>query len=164
MRFETSSSGRRGKPGWLVAVTALLWTAALQPQAAAEDDLLQKAVNYVFTGSVEPENPPEITDRKSCVVVVADAKWKRFIRYDLSRLKLDEPRINSTYSGRQANYQLDVEGDKVVVEYLGADKKTVTNGYKSAQIPLPGDIERTRKAIQWLGARCKPGDAANLPF
>ena len=147
-----------------VAGAALFWAAAWQPGAMAQDDLLQKAVNYVFTGTVDPKDEPEITDRKSCVVVVADPKWKRFIRYRLSELRLDDPRINSTYSGRQANYQLDVESDKVVVEYLNVDKKTVTNGYRSVQIPLPGDIDRTRKAMQLIAARCKPDDATKLPF
>jgi hypothetical protein len=137
---------------------------ALPAPAAADDDVLQQAVNYVFTGAVDPTDPPEITDPKSCVVVVADPRSKRYIRYYLNRLGLDDPRIDSTYAGRQAKYQLDVESDNVVVEYLTLDKKTVTIGYKSAQIPLPGDIDRTRKALQFVAGRCKPGDEPKLPF
>jgi hypothetical protein len=147
-----------------LAAAALLWVAASPVPAMAEDDVLQKAVNYVFTGTVDPTDPPEITNLKSCVVVVADPRSKRFIRYYLSRLGLDDPRIDSTYVGRQPRYQLDVESDKVVVEYLSVDKKTVTIGYKSAQIPLPGDLDRTRKALQFVAGRCQPEDAPKLPF
>ena len=148
----------------VVAAAALLWTAWLQASAGAEDDVFQQAVNYVFTGAIDPQDAPEITDRKSCVVVLPDPKWKRFVRYYLARLGLDEPRITSTYSGRQAHYQLDIESDQVVVEYLNLDKKTVVNGYKSAQIPLPGNIDQTRKAFQLIAARCKRDDAPKLPF
>jgi hypothetical protein len=129
-----------------------------------QGDVLQQAVDYVFTGAVDPSTGVEITDRKSCVVVVADPKWKRLVRYYLPRLGLDDPRINRVYSGRQPRYQLDAESDRTVVEYLSPDKKTVLNGYKSAQIPLPGDIDRTRKAIQLIAARCKGEDATKLPF
>jgi hypothetical protein len=37
---------------------------------------LQKAVNYLFTGRNDPQDAPEILDRKSCVVVVPDPKSK----------------------------------------------------------------------------------------
>jgi hypothetical protein len=149
----------------LMATAAwLLCMASLQHPARAEPDVLQQAINYVFTGTIDPKDPPEITDRKSCVVVVADPKWKRFIRYHLGRLGLDDPRIDSTYSGRQALYQLDAQSDQVVVEYLGLDKTTVVNGYKSAQIALPGNIDQTKKAIQLLAARCTRDDAPKLPF
>jgi hypothetical protein len=118
----------------------------------------------MFTGTTEPSDGVEITDRKSCVVVVADKKWKRSVRYYLPRLGLDDPRISRIYAGRQPHYQLDADSDQVVVEYLSADKKAVLNGYKSAQIPLPGDIDRTRKAMQLIAARCKCQDATKLPF
>jgi hypothetical protein len=148
----------------VIAAASLLWMAFPQICTAAEDDVLQQAVNYVFTGAIDPKDAPEITDRKSCVVVVPDPKWKRFVRYYLPRLGLDDPRIESTYSGRQARYQLDAQNDLVVVEYLSPDKKTVVNGYKSAQIPLPGDIDQTKKAMQLIATRCKRDDAPKLPF
>jgi hypothetical protein len=113
---------------------------------------------------VAPENGPEIVDRKSCIVVVRDPKWNRFIRYYLARFRLDDPNIDSTYSGRHVSYQLDFEGDKIVVEYLDLDKKTVTNGYRSAQIPLPGDIDQTKKALRVIAERCKQDDAQKPPF
>jgi hypothetical protein len=138
--------------------------ALLQISAAAEDDVLQQAINYVFTGTIDPKDGLEITDRKSCVVVVPDPKWKRSVRYYLPRLGLDDPRIDSTYSGRQARYHLDAQSDQVVVEYLSPDKKTVVNAYKSAQIPLPGDVDQTKKALQLVAARCKRDDAPKLPF
>jgi hypothetical protein len=147
-----------------VAAAVLLFVAAPPMAATAEDDLLQKAVNYVLTGTVDPPNQPEISDRKSCAVVMPDPRTKRLVRYYLGRMALDDPRIDSTYAGRQATYQLDVESDKVVVEYLAVDTKAVVNGYRSAQIPLPGDIDRTRKALALIAARCKPEDATKLPF
>jgi hypothetical protein len=148
----------------VAAATCLFWAASLQISAGAEDDVLQQAINYVFTGTIEPQEPPEIIDRKSCVVVVPDPKWKRFIRYHLSLLGLDDPRIDSTYSGRQPRYQLNAESNQVVVEYLSVDKKTVVNGYKSAQIPLPGDLDQTKRALSLIGSRCKRDDAPKLPF
>jgi hypothetical protein len=148
----------------VVAAAVVLWTALPQNQAAAEDDLLQKAINYVFTGTVDPKDAPEIVDRKSCAVVVPDPREKRFIRYYLTRLRLDDPNIDSTYAGRQVHYQLDVESGTIVLEYLGLDKTTVLNGYKSAQIPLPGDIDQTKKAIALIAARCKQDGPPKLPF
>jgi hypothetical protein len=145
----------------LMAATAVAFWA--QQPAIAEDDLLQKAVNYALTGTVEPTDPPEIVDRKSCIVVMRDPKWNRYIRYYLTRLRLDEPNITSTYSGRHVSYQLDAAGDQIVVEYLNPDKTTVTIGYRSAQIPLPGEIDQTKKALGLIAERCKSG-ATKLPF
>src|SRR2546421_8148931 len=86
---------------WSLAIAALSFfaTAALQLRAMAEDDVFQHAVNYVFTGRVDPQDSPEIADRKSCIVVVSDPKNKRYIRYYLSRFKMDVSRISKTYSG-----------------------------------------------------------------
>lgn len=148
----------------VAAAASLLWTACLPISAGAEADILQQAINYMFTGTIDPKDGPEITDRKSCVVVVPDPKWKRSVRYYLPRLGLEDARIDSTYSGRQARYQLDAQSDQVVVEYLSPDRKTVVNAYRSAQIPLPGDIDQTKKALQLIAARCKRDDAPRLPF
>jgi hypothetical protein len=148
----------------VVAAATFLWAASLQVAAGAEDAVLQQALNYVFTGTIDPKNAPEIEDRKSCVVVLPDPKWKRFVRYYLSRLGLDDPRFDSTYSGRQPRYLLEAQSDQTVVEYLGLDKKTVVNGYKTAQIPLPGDLDQTKRALQLIAARCKRDDAPKLPF
>ena len=165
---DLNSVPRQGRsfPGRSVAAaaTCFLWMASLPISAGAEDDILQQAINYMFTGTIDPKDGPEITDRKSCVVVVPDPKWKRSVRYYLPRLGLEDARIDSTYSGRQARYQLDAQSDQTVVEYLSPDKKTVVNAYKSAQIPLPGDIDQTKKALQLIAARCKRDDAPKLPF
>jgi hypothetical protein len=142
----------------VLAASCCLWTASQFAPLRAEPDALQQAVNYALTGEINPKSPPEITDRKSCVVVLPDPKWRRLIRYHLSRLELDNPRISKTYAGRQARYNLDVDADQIVVEYLQPDKKTVVNGYKSAQIPLPGDIDQTRRALALIASRCKDDD------
>jgi hypothetical protein len=65
----------------VVAAASFVWMASLPITAGAEDDVLQQAINYVFTGTIDPKDGPEITDRKSCVVVVPDPKWKRSVRY-----------------------------------------------------------------------------------
>src|SRR5215470_3384284 len=125
------------------ALTGSLWMAAM-PTAAT--DVFQQAINYVFTGSIDPQDGPEIVDRSSCIVVMPDPKFNRYIRYYLSRFLMDNARISKIYSGPQPRYQLEVAGDDVVVEYLSPDKTTVVQGYKSAQISLPGNIDRTQKA------------------
>jgi hypothetical protein len=151
---------------WSLAIAAVSFvgTAALQLRAMAEDDVFQHAVNYMFTGRVDPQDSPEIVDRKSCVVVVSDPKNKRYIRYYLSRFKMDVSRISKTYSGRQTFYTLEVEGDDVIIEYLNLDKTTVVSRYKSAQISLPGNIAQTEKALHLIfNEHCK-ADNPKPPF
>ena len=145
------------------AATAFILTAPLQIRAATED-LLQEAVNYVFTGTIAPENGPKIVDRKSCIVVLPDERNKRYIRYYLSRFKMDGSRISKTYSGRQTNYTLEVDGDDVIIEYLRLDQTTVTNGYKSAQISLPGNIDQTERALHLIFTEHCKADKPKTPF
>jgi hypothetical protein len=102
----------------------------------------------VFTGTTEPKEAPEITDRAACVVTVPDPRFNRFARYYLRRFKMDASSVVQKYSGSHPYYELDVGGDDVILEYLGPDKANVMQGYKSAQISLPGTIDDTRKALQ----------------
>lgn len=148
-----------------LAVVSVLWTVLpLQYRAAAEVDLLQEAVNYVFTGRIDPPDAPEIVDRKSCVVVMGDPKYKRYIRYHLSRFRMESAVYSKTYAGSRVLYNLEVESDNVLVEYLSTDKTTVAQAYKSAQIPLPGNIEQTQKALNIIFRDyCKP-DQQKSPF
>ena len=154
------------KFGWSLAVAAaaFFWMIPPPARAAAENDVFQQAVNYVFTGKIDPSDGPEIVDRKSCVVVVPDPKFKRYARYYLSRFKMDISRISKKYSGPQILYELDVEGDDVLLEYLNADKTTVAYGFKSAHISLPGNIDQIEKALRLIFAdRCK-ADKPKSPF
>jgi hypothetical protein len=146
-----------------IAVVSFFGTAPLQLRAMT-DDVFQHAVNYVFTGSVDPPNSPQIVDRKSCVVVLPDPKNKRYIRYYLGRFKMDVSRISKTYSGRQTFYVLEVEGDDVVVEYLNLDKMGVVNRFKSAQISLPGNIAQTEKALHLIFSEHCRADDPRPPF
>ena len=143
----------------------LLLAVALRAGAAAGDDVLQKAVNYMFTGKVDPADAPAIADRKACIVVVPDPDYKRYARYYLARFRVDDASIVKKYSGSRVLYELDVAStDAVLVEYLNLDRRTVIQGYKSAQIPLPGDIEQTRRAFKLIfGDYCKP-EQENNPF
>src|SRR4249920_2418039 len=72
---------------------------SLQTPASSEADVFQQAVNYVFTGSVDPQDGPEIVDRKSCVIVLRDPKFNRYIRYHLSRFNMDGAIFGKKYSG-----------------------------------------------------------------
>ena len=139
-------------------VVVFLWIVPLQIWALAEDDPLQKAVNYLFTGRNDPQDAPEILDRKSCVVVVPDPKSKRPTRYYLGRFRMDTAFINKTYAGSDTAYSLDVKGAEVIVEYLDLDKSTVLHGHKSAQISLPGDIDQTNAALALIASLCTNGN------
>ena len=138
-------------------VVVFFWIVPLQIRALAEDDPLQKAVNYLFTGRNDPQDAPEILDRKSCVVVVPDPKSKRSIRYYLGRFKIDTAFINKTYAGSETIYSLEVKSAEVIVEYLDLGKTTVLHGHKSAQISLPGDIDQTNKALASIASLCRNG-------
>ena len=147
----------------LAVAGSLLAALALPDRAAAADDAFQRAVNYVFTGKVDPQDGPKIVDRESCVVVVSEPKFRRYARYYLSRFKMDVSRITKKYAGRQVMYELEVEGDDIIFEYLKADNKTVDYGFASAHIPLPGNIDLTEKALQLITEQCK-ADKSKSPF
>jgi hypothetical protein len=85
-----NKSGHKFRLSLAIAVASFLWTIALQTRAVPEDDVFQQAVNYVFTGRIDPRAGPEIVDRKSCVVVVSDPKFGGYARYYLTRFKMDE--------------------------------------------------------------------------
>ncbi|HEY2186597.1 MAG TPA: hypothetical protein VGH39_16530 [Xanthobacteraceae bacterium] len=132
--------------------------------ASPEEDRFQQAVNYVFTGRTDPANGPEIVDRKECVVVVPEPKFNRYARYRLSRFKMDTHRISKKYAGSQALYELEVEGDDVIFEYLKPDKATIDYGFRSAHISLPGDPDQTEKALALIFSQyCKP-ERSRGPF
>ena len=155
---ERAAKNDRGRRCLAGGVVVFLWIVPLQIWALAEDDPLQKAVNYLFTGRNDPQDAPEILDRKSCVVVVPDPKSKRPTRYYLGRFRMDTAFINKTYAGSDTAYSLDVKGAEVIVEYLDLDKSTVLHGHKSAQIPLPGDTDQTNAALALIASLCTNGN------
>jgi hypothetical protein len=159
-----NQSGQR--IGRLPAVAALTIFCALahQPPALAQADLFQQAVNYVFTGKLNPEDGPKIVDRESCIVVMRDPNFERYIRYHLGRFNMDDALFDKKYSGRSAYYELSVKGDDVVIEYLSLDEKTVVQGYRSAHISLPGDIDQTRKALRIIFDDYCKSEAPKTPF
>jgi len=159
----SNKSGRTFRRRSAVAAASLAGLVFLQTPALSEADVFQQAVNYVFTGNIEPTDAPDIVDLKSCVVVLRDPKFNRYIRYYLSRFNMDDAIFGKKYSGSRPYYQLDVKGDDVVIEYLNLDKKTVAQGYRSAQIPLPGDFEQTQKALRIVTDRCK-AEKPKTPF
>ena len=139
-------SGRRiGLSLAVAAIASMLWLVPLQTSALSEDDVFQQAINYIFTGRIDPKDGPEIVDPKACIVVVPEPDLNRYARYYLNRFKMDISRISKKYAGRQVLYELEVEGDDVVLEFLKADKATVNFGFKSAHISLPGNIDANGK-------------------
>ena len=91
-------------------LVVLLTTACAAPmRAGVRDDLLQKAFNYVFTGTIDPHDTPEIVDLTACAVVVPDPRYPRFIRYYFGRIRPDNSRISKDYAGRQTLYKLEIE-------------------------------------------------------
>jgi hypothetical protein len=157
MGAATSRKTGNRLSGSLAIAAALAALALPCARALAAQDLLQEAINYVFTGKIDPIDAPEIVDRKSCVVVVPEPKFKRYARYYLSRFKMDTSRIGKKYAGSQPLYELEVEGDDVIFEYLKPDKTTVDYGFRSAHISLPGDIGQTEKALALIFSQyCKP--------
>jgi hypothetical protein len=131
---------------------------------AVADDVFQLAVNYVFTGRIDPPNSPEIVDRNACMVIVFESKFQAYLRYYLSRFKMDSSRISKTYSGQQISYILEVEGDDIIVEHLNPDKTTVARSFKSTQILLPGDIDQSEKALRLIFADYCKLEKPKLPF
>ena len=162
-----NESGRKFRRRSAVAAASLFGIVSLvslQTPALSEADVFQQAVNYVFTGSIDPQDGPEIVDRKSCVIVLRDPKFNRYIRYYLSRFNMDGAIFGKKYSGARPYYELDVKGDDVVIEYLNPDKKTVVQGYRSAQIPLPGDIDQTQKALRIIFTDHCKAEKPKAPF
>ena len=147
-----------------VAVASIFWLVPLQTRALAGDDVFQQAVNYVFTGRIDPKDGPEIVDRKSCIVVVPEPDLDRYARYYLGRFKMDVSRMSKKYAGRQVLYELEVEGDDVILEYLKNDKTTVDFGFKSAHISLPGNIDQTERALHLIFAEHCKADKPKSPF
>jgi hypothetical protein len=158
------SNSRNMRACLALAIASFVLTMLPQAQAAAEDDVLQQAVNYVFTGSIDPQNGPEIVDRKSCVVVVPEPKFKRYARYYLGRFKMDVSRVSKKYSGHDVSYELEVEGDSVVLEFLKSDRTTADYGFKTAHIALPGNIDRTEKALALIFAEYCKVEKPKTPF
>jgi len=161
---RTNDSRRKISLCLAVATASLLWTAAMQNRAVAKDDVFQRAVNYVFTGRIDPQDGPEIVDRKACVVVVPDPKFNRYIRYYLRRFKMDDSRISKTYAGSQVLYELEVGGDGIIVEYLNIDRTTVNFGLKSVHISLPGNIDQTERALHLIFSEYCKAEKPKTPF
>lgn len=166
LRALNVASIGRGRTRTLSAVVliAVIWTVSLQQVAATETDLFQDAVNYVLTGTTDPPDVPEIVDRKSCIVLMRDPKYKQYIRYYLKRFKMDTANFSKIYAGSRALFNLEVTGDDVIVEYLDMDKTTVSQAYKSAQIPLPGNIDQTQKALKIIFTDYCRADQLKAPF
>jgi hypothetical protein len=152
------SNERHSARRFVLAVTAmfLLLALLLTTTSLAADDRFQEMVNYIFTGSTAPQDPPEIANRDSCVVLVHEPQFNRYARYYLTQFKMDTARIAKKYAGSKVLYELEVDGDDILVEYLKTDNRTVDYGFRSAHIPLPGDIEQTERALRMIFAdHCK---------
>ena len=97
-------------------------------------------------------------------MLVPEPKFNRYARYYLSRFKMDTARISKKYAGSQTLYDLEVEGDEVIFEYLKPDKVTVDYGFRSAHISLPGDPEQTEKALALIFSQYCKREKPSTPF
>jgi hypothetical protein len=145
-------------------LSTVLLAVVAQGSAGAAEDRFQQAINYVFSGKVDPANGPEIVDRQSCVVLVPEPKFNRYARYYLNRFKMERARISKKYAGSQTLYELEVEGDDVVLEYLKADRTTADYGFRSAHISLPGDPDQTDKALALIFSQFCKAEKPRSPF
>jgi len=139
----------------LAAAAAVVLRPMVGPPAWAGGDALQQAINYVFTGRIDPDRGPMLVDRNACTVMVTDPRSKRSTRYHLSRFRLDAPRFEKLYAGRMPNYRLVAEGDDNVVEFLNPDM-SVSHGHRTVQIPLPGDFDQSQRALRLIAEQCRP--------
>lgn len=157
---------RRGisRNGHLALVAVIAIAGTVQVVAQEPDHVFVQAVNYLFTGRIDPPDGPEIVDAKSCVVIVPEPKFNRYARYYLNRIRLDTARISKKYAGPQVLYEWEVEGDDVIFEYLKPDKKTVDYGFRSAHISLPGIIEQTERAIALIYSKYCKQENPKPPF
>jgi hypothetical protein len=154
----------RGKAAHLLMPASLLMATLAGKLANAVEDRFQEAVNYVFTGKVDPPNALEIVERKSCVVLVPEPKFNRYARYYLSRFRMDTARISKKYAGSRTLYELEVEGEDTIVEYLKPDRTSVEYGFRSAHISLPGDPEPTEKALALIFSQYCKAEKPRSPF
>jgi hypothetical protein len=74
------------------------------------------------------------------------------------------PASAKKYAGAQALYELEVEGDDVILEYLKADKTTADYGFKTAHISLPGNIDQVEKALRIISSEYCKADTPKSPF
>jgi hypothetical protein len=165
--FRLEQSARPGRGTSLAGAFLLACCVGMgvgQSRAAGAEDRFQLAVNYVFTGKVDPTNGPEIVDRNSCVVLVPEPKFNRYARYYLNRFRMDTARISKKYAGSQTLYELEVEGDDTVLEYLKVDKVTVDYGFRSAHFALPGDPDQTEKALALIFSQYCKAERPRSPF
>jgi hypothetical protein len=154
----------RSKTALALVLASFLLPVVGQGSAASSEDRFQLAVNYVFTGKVDPANGPEIVDRQSCVVLVPEPKFNRYARYYLSRFKMQAARISKKYAGSQTLYELEVEGDDVILEYVKADRTTSDYGFRSAHISLPGDPDQTERALALIFSEYCKAERPRSPF
>ena len=77
---------------------------------------------------------------------------------------MDDALFDKRYLGSRVLYEVSVKGDDTVIEYLNPDKSTVIQGYRSAQIPLPGDIDQTRKALRIIFTDYCKAETPKTPF
>lgn len=158
----TGLAKRYGSPICAAVAAAIAWL-PISSHAGAETDVLEQAINYVFTGEIAPQKDLEIVDRNACIVQLTDPDSKRATRYYLSRFKMDTARYEKIYSGRLPSYRLYVEGDDDVVEFLNPDM-TVSHAHRSARFPLPGNIDRSQRALRLIAEKCKHEATKELPF
>jgi hypothetical protein len=133
--------------------------------SAAEDDIFQQAINYVFLGNVKGEPFLGIriisADKNTCAVVQEEMIGSNS-GYVVVQNKFFLKKITAMeFKPFTPHAALAIEGDETIVERIDSNRR-VTN-FKHWQIPLPGNVERSRRAVNRVFSEyCMP--EKRMPF
>ena len=147
------------------AVSVLL--ALTASPAVSDDDVLQKALNYIFRGDIGAPGV-SIVDRKACVVKVVSMGGGLEQTFFLRAVKSAriENQLRQTTYGPQYRPVISLEGDGTVMEETvwPGTKSAETSRTKKTAISIIGDVERTQNALHLVVSDfCQP-EASKLPF
>lgn len=158
---------------------SLLAYATLHLQAIqADDDNLQMALNYIFSGDVDAKNQHmnvTIEDRTNCIVSVTVENFQIRTVFYFRKMKPETARVfdatppdcpSGTYCpGRMGSApKITIEGDDTVVTVSdSSNKQGEIDKRKLATFPIVGNPDRMIKALQYVFSQCPP-DQSKTPF
>lgn len=129
--------------------------------SVSDDQALQKAFNYIFTGSTQSDDNVEITDRNECVVKFGDTFYFRHMNPSTLNfeMKLD-PLPNIT---PLPLYDLQHPPQPYAVWKIEGEKALNSDGLTRLTMRVVGDPTRTRNALGFVFSQC-PYEGPKLPF
>ena len=137
---------------------SLLAYATLHIQTTqADDDNLQMAFNYIFSGDVHSKDDPRqikvtIEDRNNCIVSVESVYGSQEIRtvFYFRKMKPETARVFG-------DTKITIEGDDTVVTFSDAsNKQGEIHKIKIATFFMVGNPDRMIKALHYVFSQCPP--------